>query len=339
MTHPAETHPAETHPTEGDPVVTTSPIPMPTPPRRVRIGDAAAFVGITPRTIRHYHQIGLIPEPERGTDDRRRYGYADMVRLMWIRRMADAGIALEDIRAAFADPEAGEGAAAAADTAAHAAPAAAGDDDVADVLGRLEATLAAQEAELRRQRDAVRRLRARGSRLGLLSDLVARRLDGLPEGALRQADLDALLVMERSLGTLVAALNATRYIAVATLPGLREASDRVDAAEEALDDTVAVDDPRVAEVAAERRAFEEALQAAIDASDLPRQDEELVAAWDELHPDGEGDEDEARGGSGRPARSLSTMDAFTKMPYDFSPARLRSMELATDFMVWGPPGR
>nr|WP_316310434.1 MerR family transcriptional regulator [Clavibacter michiganensis] len=312
--------------------------PFPPPPRRVRIGDAAAFVGITPRTIRHYHQIGLIPEPERGTDDRRRYGYADMVRLMWIRRMADAGIALEDIRAAFADPEAGEAAAAAADAAAPAA-APAGDDDVADVLGRLEATLAAQEAELRRQRDAVRRLRARGSRLGLLSDLVARRLDGLPEGSLRQADLDALLVMERSLGTLVAALNATRYIAVATLPGLREASDRVDAAEEALDDTVAVDDPRVAEVAAERRAFEEALQAAIDASDLPRQDEELVAAWDELHPDGEGDEDEARGGSGRPARSLSTMDAFTKMPYDFSPARLRSMELATDFMVWGPPGR
>ncbi|WP_395389636.1 MerR family DNA-binding transcriptional regulator [Clavibacter michiganensis] len=339
MTHPAETHPAETHPTEGDPVVTATPIPMPTPPRRVRIGDAAAFVGITPRTIRHYHQIGLIPEPERGTDDRRRYGYADMVRLMWIRRMADAGIALEDIRAAFADQEAGEGAAAAADTAAHAAPAAVGDDDVADVLGRLEATLAAQEAELRRQRDAVRRLRARGSRLGLLSDLVARRLEGLPEGALRQADLDALLVMERSLGTLVAALNATRYIAVATLPGLREASDRVDAAEEALDDTVAVDDPRVAEVAAERRAFEEALQAAIDASDLPRQDEELVAAWDELHPDGDGDEDDARGGSGRPARSLSTMDAFTKMPYDFSPARLRSMELAMDFVVWGPPAR
>ncbi|WP_435080465.1 MerR family DNA-binding transcriptional regulator [Clavibacter michiganensis] len=331
------THPAETHPTEGDPVVTTSPIPMPTPPRRVRIGDAAAFVGVTPRTIRHYHQIGLIPEPERGTDDRRRYGYADMVRLMWIRRMADAGIALEDIRAAFADPEAEEGAAAAADAAAPAAPATAGDDDVADVLGRLEATLAAQEAELRRQRDAVRRLRARGSRLGLLSDLVARRLEGLPEGSLRQADLDALLVMERSLGTLVAALNATRYIAVATLPGLREASDRVDAAEEALDDTVSVDDPRVAEVAAERRAFEEALQAAIEASDLPRQDDELVAAWDELHPDGDGDEEEARGGSGRPARSLSTMDAFAKMPYDFSPARLRSMELAMDFVVWGPP--
>ncbi|MBF4617875.1 MerR family transcriptional regulator [Clavibacter sp. VKM Ac-2873] len=306
---------------------------MPTPPRRVRIGDAAAFVGVTPRTIRHYHQIGLIPEPERGADDRRRYGYADMVRLMWIRRMADAGIALDDIRAAFADPEAGDAAGAAAPDADVA--------DVADVLGRLEATLAAQEVELRRQREAVRRLRARGSRVGLLSDLVARRLEGLPEGSLRQADLDALLVMERSLGPLVAALNATRYIAVATLPGLRQASDRVDAAEEALDDTVAVDDPRVAEVAAERRAFEEALHAAIEASDLPRLDEELIDEWDELHPDGvDEDEDDARGGtgrSGRPARSLSAMDAFAKMPYDFSPARLRCMELATDSVVWGPP--
>ena len=38
-------------------------------PRRVKIGDAAAFVGITPRTIRHYHEIGLLPEPERGGED------------------------------------------------------------------------------------------------------------------------------------------------------------------------------------------------------------------------------------------------------------------------------
>lgn len=36
------------------------------PPRQVAIGDAAAFVGTTPRAIRHYHQIGLLPEPERG---------------------------------------------------------------------------------------------------------------------------------------------------------------------------------------------------------------------------------------------------------------------------------
>ncbi len=35
------------------------------PPRQVKIGDAAAFVGSTPRAIRHYHEIGLLPEPDR----------------------------------------------------------------------------------------------------------------------------------------------------------------------------------------------------------------------------------------------------------------------------------
>jgi hypothetical protein len=35
-------------------------------PRQVKIGDAAAFAGTTPRAIRHYHEIGLLPEPERG---------------------------------------------------------------------------------------------------------------------------------------------------------------------------------------------------------------------------------------------------------------------------------
>jgi hypothetical protein len=32
--------------------------PSATPPREVKIGDAAAFAGTTPRAIRHYHQIG-----------------------------------------------------------------------------------------------------------------------------------------------------------------------------------------------------------------------------------------------------------------------------------------
>ncbi|WP_043667643.1 MerR family transcriptional regulator [Clavibacter michiganensis] len=295
------------------------------PPRQVRIGDAAAFVGVTPRAIRHYHQIGLLPEPVRGADDRRRYGYADMIRLLWIRRMADAGIALDDIRDAFADPADAD-----TDTGVDTgADADAADADVAAILGRLEATLDAQEAELRRQRAAVRRMRDRGSRLGLLSDFVAARLEGLPAGSVRPADLDGLLVIERVLGPLGAALNATRCIAIATLPGLREASDRVEAAEEALDDTVAVDDPRVAEVAAERRAFEARMEAAIEASDLPRLDEELVEAWDALHPEGEG-EDESRGGTGRPARSRSAMEAIALMPYDLSPARLRCMELSVD---------
>ncbi len=69
-----------------------------TSPRHVKIGDAAAFAGTTPRAIRHYHQIGLLREPERGGDGHRRYGYDDMIRLLWIRKMAEAGIRLDDTR-------------------------------------------------------------------------------------------------------------------------------------------------------------------------------------------------------------------------------------------------
>lgn len=284
------------------------------PPRQVKIGDAASFVGITPRAIRHYHQMGLLPEPERGNDNRRRYGYEEMIRLLWIRKMADAGIALVDIRDAFA----------------HSALAAAGSNhDVAGVLERLEETLVTQEAEVRRQRAAVERMRTQGDRMGLLSDFVTNRLMKLPEGSLRQADLDNLLVIERIFGPLGAAVNAGRYIALATHPGLREESDRVDAAEEALDDTIAVDDPRVAQVAAERYAFELTLNALIEDSGLAQEDDALVDAWDALQPPTA--DDEARQVSGRGQESMSAVEAIGKMPYDYSPARVRCMELVVEY--------
>ena len=286
------------------------------PPRQVKIGDAAAFVGTTPRAIRHYHEIGLLPEPERGGDDRRRYGYDEMIRLLWIRKMADAGIALDDIRDAFAG----------------AAPAGAdGDQDVAGILDRLERTLVAREAELQRQRTAVQGMRTLGSRMGLLSDVVTGRLRGLPEGSLRQADLDSMLVIERIFGPLGAAVHATRFIALATHPDLREESDRVAAAEEALDDTVAVDDPRVAQVAAERHAFELVLHAVIEDSGLAQSDDELFDSWEAAHPATA--DDEAGRGAGGERGSMSAVEAVGKMPYDFSPARLRCMELSEDFAV------
>ncbi|MFI5482871.1 MerR family transcriptional regulator [Streptomyces rubiginosohelvolus] len=289
------------------------------PPRQVKIGDAAAFAGCTPRAIRHYHEIGLLPEPERGGDDRRRYGYEDMIRLLWIRRMADAGIALEDIREAFAEDPAD----------AHSG------DRIEAVLERVEGSLAAQEAELRRQRTAVQRMRVEGSRMGLLSDLVTDRLKGLPEGSLRQADLDTLLVTERIFGPLGAAVQATRFVALAAHPALREESDRIDAAEEALDDSVAVDDPRVAQVAAERHAFETALHAVIEESGLDEDDDALFEAWDSAHPEtGDAEEDGSGSGSGR---AMSVLEATGKMPYDFSPARLRCMELAQELSARDSP--
>lgn len=294
--------------------------PFPTPPREVLIGDAAAFVGITPRAIRHYHQVGVLPERERGGDGRRRYGYAEIIRLLWIRRMADAGIPLEDIRDAF-DGAAPSGAD--------------GEDEMARVLARLEDTLAAQEAELQSKRASVQRMRTLGSRLGLLDDLVSNRLEGAPEGSLRQDDLDALLVNERVFGPLGAVLLAGRFLVLARDPELRAESDRVDAAEEALDDTVAVDDPRVAEVAAERHAFETALMRVIAESGQLEEDDAVFDAWDETHPPEDADParvpDPAEGSRVRRAAEI-----IRSMPYDFSPARLRSMELAVQLVAASP---
>lgn len=286
--------------------------PFPTPPRQVLIGDAAAFVGTTPRAIRHYHQVGLLPERERGSDGRRRYGYEEIIRLLWIRRMADAGIALDDIRDAFDGAAPGD---------------ADGEDEVAGVLARLEDTLAAQEAELQSKRASVQRMRTLGSRLGLLDDLVSGRLEGATVGSVRQDDLDILLVTERIFGPLGAAVQAGRFRALAVDPALRAESDRVDAAEEALDDTVAVDDPRVAQVAAERYAFETALMRVIEESGQLEEDDALFDAWDELHPP----EDADAAPCPNPAegsRARSAAGTIRKMPYDFSPARLRCMELA-----------
>lgn len=293
------------------------------PPRRVKIGDAAAFAGTTPRAVRHYHEIGLLPEPERGGDGRRRYGHEDMIRLLWIRRMADAGIALDDIRDALT-----------ADTGS------AGDDGgdgIALTLERLENSLAAQEAVLHRQRTAVQRMRAEGSRMGLLSDVVTDRLKSLPEGSLRQVELDTLLVTERIFGPLGAAIQATRFIALATHPALREESDRVDAAEEALDDTVAVDDPQVLRVATERHAFEGALEAVIEESGLAADDDALIDAWDAPDSATADKEKDDRGSGGRRAGTMSAFEAVGKMPYDFSPARLRCMELAVHLAAQDAP--
>ncbi|MET9781887.1 MerR family transcriptional regulator [Nocardiopsis alba] len=288
------------------------------PPRQVKIGDAATFAGTTPRAIRHYHEIGLLPEPERGSDDRRRYGYEDMIRLLWIRKMADAGIALDDIRDAFTTGTDSE-------------------DGIANTLERLEETLAEQEAELRRQRTAVQRMRTEGSRMGLLSDFVTDRLKNLPEGSLRQTDLDTLLVTERIFGPLGAAVQATRFIVLATHPALREDSDRIDDAEEALDDSVAVDDPRVAQVAAERHTFESALQTVIEESGLGEDDDALFDAWDALHPEPT-DDDEADISSGRrEAGTMSAFEAIGKMPYDASPAQWRCMELAIELSAQNSP--
>jgi DNA-binding transcriptional MerR regulator len=61
------------------------------------IGQLAAYAGVTVRAVRHYHQIGLLPEPERDASGYRRYGATAVVSLIKIRTLASAGVPLAEI--------------------------------------------------------------------------------------------------------------------------------------------------------------------------------------------------------------------------------------------------
>jgi DNA-binding transcriptional MerR regulator len=61
------------------------------------IGQLAAYAGVTVRAVRHYHQVGLLPEPERDASGYRRYGATSVVSLIKIRTLAHAGVPLSQI--------------------------------------------------------------------------------------------------------------------------------------------------------------------------------------------------------------------------------------------------
>ncbi|GAA3787977.1 hypothetical protein GCM10022403_023100 [Streptomyces coacervatus] len=56
----------------------------------MRIGELAATVGVTTRTVRHYHHQGLMPEPERLANGYRDYTLRHAVVLARIRRLTEA---------------------------------------------------------------------------------------------------------------------------------------------------------------------------------------------------------------------------------------------------------
>lgn len=58
------------------------------------ISQLARYGGTTVRAVRHYHQIGLLPEPERNRSGYRTYDAAAVVRLIRIRSLAEAGVPL-----------------------------------------------------------------------------------------------------------------------------------------------------------------------------------------------------------------------------------------------------
>jgi DNA-binding transcriptional MerR regulator len=119
------------------------------------IGQLAAYAGVTVRAVRHYHQIGLLPEPERDSSGYRRYGAHDVVSLVKIATLAEAGVPLSEISGLL-------------------------DADAATVraaVSRIDQRLAAEIARLERSRVSIAKLAA-GDALLLPPEVVAY-LDGL----------------------------------------------------------------------------------------------------------------------------------------------------------------
>ncbi|MGP3973358.1 MerR family transcriptional regulator [Streptomyces sp. 8N114] len=97
----------------------------------MRIGELAEIVGITTRAVRHYHRIGLLPEPPRQPNGYREYALRDAVELARVRRLTELGLSLDEVRDVLAE-DAGK--------------------ELAEVLAELDADLARQEEAIRQRR-------------------------------------------------------------------------------------------------------------------------------------------------------------------------------------------
>ncbi|MFE7599884.1 MerR family transcriptional regulator [Streptomyces sp. NPDC057494] len=149
----------------------------------MRIGEIAALVGVTPRAVRHYHQSGLLPEPERRANGYREYGVRDAVLLARIRRLTELGLGLDEVRDVLADDE-GRG--------------------LVEVLEELADDLARQEAVIRERRERLAPLlaEARAGRLpaeGPVSPELAALLAGvgeLPDSPMAAKDREILTLLD-----------------------------------------------------------------------------------------------------------------------------------------------
>ncbi|WP_433036177.1 MerR family transcriptional regulator [Actinomycetospora sp. CA-053990] len=57
----------------------------------------AELTGTTLRTVRHYHEVGLLEEPKRRANGYKQYGVAHLVRVLRIKRLTDLGLSLAEI--------------------------------------------------------------------------------------------------------------------------------------------------------------------------------------------------------------------------------------------------
>ncbi|MCD2262891.1 MerR family transcriptional regulator [Dietzia aurantiaca] len=170
----------------------------------MRIGEVAQIVGISARSIRHYHRLGVMAEPARTTGGYREYDVADLARIARIAFLSSCGVPLREV-AALLEAETG-GASTSGSNGGDPAPHEPAADAAAD-LAAIRDGIDEQIAQLTRQRDrldVIAQRAAAGLPPGLLPEPVARALETCRAEAAADPELAALLDSERDLLDLVA---------------------------------------------------------------------------------------------------------------------------------------
>ncbi|GAA2286982.1 MerR family transcriptional regulator [Glycomyces scopariae] len=133
----------------------------------------AELAGTSLRAVRHYHEVGLLEEPERLSNGYKQYGVAHLVRLLRIKRLADLGFSLPQIAAMGED-----------------------DDHPEEALRALDAELGATIERLQRIRLELGTI----LRQSAPTDLPPEFATATAGGALSEADRSFMVVLSRLLG-------------------------------------------------------------------------------------------------------------------------------------------
>lgn len=72
---------------------------------RLRIGEVANLLGVTPKTVRHYEKIGLLRDPERSESGYRLYSADDLLRLHRIKKLQSLGLSLKRVRGVLGEAD------------------------------------------------------------------------------------------------------------------------------------------------------------------------------------------------------------------------------------------
>lgn len=167
----------------------------------MRSQEVAELAGVSVRTLRHYHQIGLLPEPERLSNGYRRYDLATVATLLRIRRLTELGVPLDEVGTMLEQTP------------------------TAEVLEEVDRRLGEAIGRLQEQRRQIARLRESGRRADVpegLAELVTLGPSGPAVGILQQMDQDALLLIAQVVGADALTRQGLDDLAAALRPFLQD---------------------------------------------------------------------------------------------------------------------